>query len=182
MIQNKKGMSVVGMFTFIFAVFFVAIFLGMSLFLFIQINSILDTNVDVGQVNLQDINGLTFGQINTGFVSNADTIGIMTLLSMSLLMILNGFFIGSRYPKLFMAIDILILVFVFILSVYISQTYELFINSTVLLSDIYINDIPNTSKFVLNLPLIVGTLGALIMIFSYSGLNKDSGVANVQGA
>ncbi len=180
MIQNKKGMATIGIFIFIFAAFFIAIFLGITLFIFNQINDVLDIDVDVGQVNLKDINAQTFGQINTGFINNADIIGMMILLSMCLLMILNGFFLGSKFPKLFFILDIFILVFVFITAVYLSQTYEIFINSTSVL-DLYINDIPNTSKFILNLPLIVGTLGALIMIFSYSGLNKERGDLNVQG-
>lgn len=179
--MNKKAMSVFPLFLFIFGVFFLAIFLGIALFIFNQVNDVFDTDIDVGQVNLKDINADTFGKMNTGFIDNADLIGIMLLLVMSVLMILNGYFIGSKYPKLFMVVDILILVFIFITSVYISQVYEIFINSTEIL-DLYINDIPKTSKFILNLPLIIGTLGALIMIFSYSGLGrKNRGETNVAG-
>lgn len=179
--MNKKAMAVFPLFLFIFAVFFIALFLGIGLFIFNQVNDVFDQDVDVGKVNLQDINNLTFGKMNTGFIDNADLIGIMLLLMMSVLMIMNGFFIGSKYPKLFMVIDILILVFIFIASVYISQIYETFINSTVIL-DLYINDLPHTSTFVLNLPLIIGTLGALIMVFSYSGIARQKGgEPNVSG-
>ena len=178
--MNKQGLAVMYLFLFVFIVFFFAIFLGLSLFGFNQINDALDRDVDVGQVNLQTINSQTFGQMNTGFVNNADLIGIVVLLMMSVAMILSGYFLGSKYPKLFIATDILILVFVFILAVYISQVYETFINSTDLF-ELYIDDIPKTSKFILNLPSIVGTLGALIMIFSYAGIRKKGDEINIAG-
>lgn len=180
MIKNKRGLGTVNMFIFIFAAFFMILFLGIVLFIFNQINAALDIDVDIGQVNLRDVNSETFGKINTGFVNNADVLGVMMLLGMSLLMILNGFFIGQKSPKIFLVIDILILVFVFITAVYLSQTYETFINSTSVL-DLYIDDLPKSSKFILNLPLFVGTLGALVMIFTYAGLNKERGELNVQG-
>lgn len=169
--MNKKGSVIIQLFIFVFAVFFIGLFLGLTLWGFNLVNDVLDQDVEVGQVNLGEINALTFGKINTGFIANADTIGIVVLLGMCLLMILNGYFFGSKYPKFFLAIDILILVFVFITSVYLSQVYEVFINSTTLF-DLFKDDIPKTSKFILNLPTIIATIGSLIMIVSYSGLRK----------
>lgn len=170
--MNNKGSSVFAMFLFIFIVLFLAIFIGLGLWGFNLVNDIFDQNIMVGQVNLSEINNQTFGQINKGFEDNADNIGIMLILGMCLLMILNGYFIGSQYPKLFLIIDIFILVFIFIAAVYISQVYEIFINSSDLFSSIYADDLPNSSKFVLNLPLIIGTLGAIIMVVSYSGIRR----------
>ena len=170
--MNKKGSNIIQMFIFVFVAFFIAVFLGIALLSFNLIDDALDQDVEMGQVNLADINDLTFGKINLGFVANADTIGIIILLGMCLLMILNGYFFGSKYPKFFLALDILILVFVFMVSVYLSQVYELFIDSAALF-DLFKDDIPKTSKFILNLPAIIGTLGALIMIVSYSGLKKQ---------
>lgn len=167
--MNKKGFIMFPMFAFVFITFFAIIFLGIALFMFNQIDSVLDQDIDVGAVNLADVNNQTFGQLNDGFVNNADTIGIITLLTMCVLMILNGALIGKRYPRLFFIIDILILVFIFIVSVYISQTYETFINSTDVLA-LYLNDLGNSSAFILNLPTIIATLGALIMVVSYIGL------------
>lgn len=178
--MNKKAMGIIPIFLFIFAVFFFALFLGLSLFGFNQINDALDVDIDIGQVNLRTINNQTFGQINQGFVDNADLIGILVLLTMSVLMIFIGYFFGRDYPVLFFATDIIILIFAFIMSIYISQIYDLFIHSTDLF-ELFIDDIPKTSKFVLNLPLIVGTIGALIMIFSYAGIRKKEGEVNVAG-
>lgn len=180
MIQNKKGLSSVGVFTFIFAAFFVILFLGIILFIFTQINSVLDQDLDIGQVNLQDVNDQTFGQINTAFVNNADNLGIIAIFGMALLMILNSFVIGREYPKIFLMIDFIILIAVFIVAVYLSQTYDTYIHAFNLLETIYVDDLPKSSTFVLKLPWIVGTLGALIIIFTYSGLNKENEDINVQ--
>ena len=179
MIKNKSGMSTFFLFFFIFAAFFFAFFLGLGLWMFSLVNSALDQDVMVGQVNLQTINNQTFGAIYDGFLNSADTIGILVLLMMSFLMIVNAYFLSSDNPKLFLVADILILVFVFILAVYISQVYSIFINSSSLISEVFIDDIPKPSTFILNLPSIVGTLGALIMIASYSGLRKRREKVNV---
>lgn len=169
--MNKKGTAVLQLFIFVFAMFFIALFLGLTLWGFNLINDVFDQDVEVGQVNLGEVNALTFGKMNAGFIANADTIGIVILLGMCLLMVMNGYFFGYKYPKFFLAVDILILVFVFILSVYLSQVYEIFINSTDLFN-LFIDDIPKTSTFILNLPTIIATVGALVMIVSYSGIRK----------
>lgn len=178
--KNKKGQSVIGMFLFVFIIFFFALFLGIVLWGFNIVNSVFDQDVDIGQVNLREINDDTFGKINTGFINSADTIGIIVVLGMCLIMILNAYLIGDKYPKLFFAIDVLILVFVFIVSIYLSQVYDIFINSSSIF-DIYANELPKTSAFMLNLPSVVGTLGALIMIFSYIGLRRDERESEVFG-
>lgn len=177
--MNKRGTSSAQLFLFVFAAFFIIVFLGIVLFVFGQVNGILNIDVDVGQVNLADINSQTFGQINTAFFNNADTIGTIMLLGMVVLMMLNAFIFGKEYPKIFFVLDFVILIAIFITSVYISQIYDTLIHATTLLESIYVNDIPKSSKFVLNLPYIIGTIGALLMVLSYSGINKENEDINV---
>lgn len=179
--KSKKGMSTFYLFLFIFVVFFLAVFLGLALWGFSVINDILDQDIEIGQVNLREINNQTFGAINQGFVNNADLVGILLILGMCLVMIFNGYYVGSKYPKLFLVVDLLILVFVFITSVYIQQVYSIFINSADMLSAVYIDGLPKTSTFILKLPYFIGTLGALIMIVSYSGIKKREGEPRVYG-
>lgn len=171
--QNKKGSAVIWGFVIIFAALLVAIFLGVIVYVFSQINSVLSEDVDIGQVNLKNVTATTFGQISSGMVANADTIGVILLFGMCLLMILNGFFFGSKSIKLFFIVDIFLLALFFIPAVYVSQVYETFINSATVLQSTFINTIPKTSKFMLNLPVIVGTVGVLAMILSYIGIKKD---------
>jgi len=87
------------------------------------------------------------------------------------LLVLNAYFLGEETPKAFLVIDIIIILFAFITSVYLTQTYNTLITSTSVFS-VFIDDIPNTSTFILRLPQIVGTLGALILIVSYSGIRR----------
>lgn len=170
--KNKKGSAVIWGFAVIFIALLFAIFLGIAIFSFNEVNKILSQDVDIGQTNLKNISDTTFGQINTGMLDNGDTIGIIMLFGMVLLMVFNGFFTGRNNPKLFFVIDIIILAMFFIPAIYVSQIYETFINSTSLLSDVYINTLPNVSKFILNLPLIIGTAGILTMILSYTRLRR----------
>ncbi len=180
-LNKKRGQTTIYIFLFIFIIFFFSIFLGIALYSFNLVNDVFDQDLDIGQVNLKTINSQTFGKINTAFVNSADMIGIIAVLGMSLVMIMNAYLLGDRYPKLFFAVDILILVFVFITAVYLQQTYDIFINSSTDFLNIYSNDIPKTSAFMLNLPSIVGTLGALIMIFSYIGIRRDERNPEVYG-
>lgn len=178
--NKKRGQATIYMFLFVFVVFFFALFLGLALWGFNIVNDVFDQDLEVGQVNLSEINAQTFGKMNTAFIDSADTIGIVLVLGMALVMIFNAYALGDRYPKLFFVVDVLILVFVFITAIYLSQTYDIFINSTDLF-DLYVNDLPKTSAFVLNLPAVVGTLGALILIFSYIGIRRDEREPDVGG-
>ena len=181
--MNKRGTSVYVGFILIFVALLFSIFLGVAVFFFDQINTALSQDVEMGQVNLKTISDQTFGQINTAFINNADTIGIIMLFMMCILMILHGFYFGSQSPKIFFVVDMFILILFFIPSIYVSQVYETFINSTPLFQNIFVNVIPKTSKFMLNLPTIISTVGIITMIVSYTGIRKDeqTGGLNVQG-
>ena len=171
--RNKKGSSVIQAFVIIFLSLLGAIFLGLAVYGFNIVTSTLGQDVDIGQVNLQNVTNQTIGQLNQGFINNADTIGIIMLLGMCLLMIMNGYFLGRNFPKLFFIVDIFLLALFFIPSIYVSQVYETFINASTVFSSTYIDIIPKTSKFMLNLPSIIATVGILTMILTYAGIRKD---------
>lgn len=170
--MNKKGMSTVQIFLFIFFAFFGIVFLGLAVWGFDLVKTNLGVDVMIGQVNLQNATNLTFGMISDGLKTNADTLGVILILGMCLLMIMNGYYFGSKYPKFFLVIDIFIIVFAFLLAVYISQAFDTLINSSSLFS-FYEEDLPNSARFILNLPLVVSIIGVLIMIVSYAGIKKD---------
>jgi len=104
---------------------------------------------------------------------------------MCLMMIINGYYIGSKNPKMFFVIDVFLLALFFIPSIYVSQIYEIFINSSTVFQSTFIDTIPNVSKFVLNLPKIIASVGIITMILSYAGIRKDDdrvgGDVNVLG-
>ncbi len=171
--KYKKGVSTIWGFVIIFVALLFAIFLGVVVYTFNLLTETLGQDVDIGQVNLKDVTDTTIGQINTGMIANADTIGILFLLGMCVLMMFNGYYLGSKNPKLFFVIDVFILGLFFIPAIYVSQVYETFINSTTLFENTYINIIPKVSKFMLNLPSIIATVGVITMILSYAGIRKD---------
>jgi len=176
----KKGSAVINLFGYIFAVFFFLLFFGIALLGYSEIDKALDQDIDVGQVNLRDANNDTFGRLTEGLLNQGDTIALSVIFGLILLMMLNAFFFGDSI-KLWIPVDMLIMIFVFILSVYLSNTYELLINSTSLL-DIYIDRLPKASKVMLNLPMIVSTIGAILMIITYTRVGRDdSERVNVQG-
>jgi len=183
--KNKKGTSLIWGLIIIFSSLLMAIFLGITVYSFNLVNTVLSEDVNIGQVNLKNVSEATFGQINSGLVGNADTIGIIFLLGMCLMMILNGYYIGSKSPKLFFVIDIFLLALFFIPSIYVSQVYSTFINSSTVFTDTFINTIPKVSKFMLNLPQIIASVGVITMILSYAGIRKDDdtvgGDVNVLG-
>lgn len=170
--MNKKGISAVGLLEVPFYMLFVAIFLGVVVLIFTLTSEGLNQDVVVGDNTLGGINNLTFNQISSGLESNADLIGMALLLGMSISLLFSAYFFGSSNHRLFLIVDIFIIIFSVVLTVYLAQSYETFISAYTGLENIYINDLADASKFVLNLPAIVGTLGALIMILSYSGLKR----------
>ena len=171
---NKKGLSTVNILLFLFFAFLIVIFLGLYVFVFNTITTNLEIDQVFGQVNLKNVTELTLGQLNDGLLGSADLLGYTIIFGMILLMLVNAYFTRGKYNILFIIIDMVILVFAYILSVYLTDTYSTYINSTTLLN-VYANYMPLSSKFILNLPHIVGIIGALIMILSYSNIPKKEG-------
>lgn len=170
--MNKKGLTSGQTFLFIFFGFLGILFLGLALLGFNLVYQYIAIDTDIGQVNLQNITNQTFGKINTAFTDSADNMGIILLLGMALLMIGNGYFIGKKFPKAWVIIDIFLLVFAVLGAVYVAQTFDTIINSTSYFN-IYGDSLPKSTAFILNLPYIVAILGVLIMIFTYAGISKN---------
>ena len=169
--MSRRGSAVMILFLYGFAIFFFLIFFGIAIFGFSTVNNVLKQNVSMGQVNLQEVNEETFGAITTAMLNQADTLALAVIIGMVILMLLNAHLFGDS-NKLWIPADIMILIFVFILSVYLAQVYEILINSTDILR-VYIDNMPKSSRFLLNLPSIVATIGALLMIVTYSRVNKE---------
>lgn len=171
--MNKKGLTTIGIFVFIFMVFIWILYLGILVTIFNLTFTNLDLDVDIGQVNLGEAVQDTFGKLNTGFLGSADTIGYVIIFGMVITMFASAYLFRGEYPKLFIIVDIILLVFAYILAVYISNIYEILINSTAILN-VYIVNLPKASTFILKLPLFVSIIGVIIMILSYAGFPRDT--------
>lgn len=170
-IKDKKGLATADMFSFIFGVFFAIVLLGIYLYIFVQINAVLDITVDIGQVDLGTINAKSFGAVADAFIDSADFIGLAIIFSMVFGMLGSAFIFRGKYPRAMIIVDIFLLVMAFIVAVYVAQTYNLLINSSSEF-DFYINNMADSSRFILNLPQIIGIIGALVMILSYSKIPR----------
>lgn len=180
--KDKKGLTTVSMFFGFFVIVMAVVFLGIFFYIFSTVTNNLMIDVDVGQVNLMTVTNETMGELNRGFSANVDNIGIAIILGMILVMLLNGYFFGGKYHRLFIVVDIFILIFVFIFAVYLAQSYNTLIHATEELN-IYINDMPKTSTFIINLPIYVSIIGIIIIIVSYLIIPKAQNevIPNVYG-
>lgn len=169
--MNKKGFSTLQIISFIVVSFILIVFLGFALWGSDLINDNLGINAQIGQVNLQNITNQTYGQFNSAFMNSADDIGLIILFGMCLSMIGAGYYSYSKQSKAWIFVDIIILVIAFIFATYVSALYSTLINSSLLFT-FFETDLPNSSSFILNLPLIVGILGGLIMLVTYAGIKQ----------
>lgn len=114
----------------------------------------------------------TVGQINQATLNNLNLIGIMILFGMIIGMLINAYFNRTKRPKFFIIADIVIIIVAYVISVYISNTYELILATDSIGSFIttYLED---ASQFLLNLPIIVVVTGILTMILTYSGIPRS---------
>jgi hypothetical protein len=159
--------------TLIFLIFFSAILLGVFGLIFYYANVYLSQDIMIGAVNLSEANADSFGQVADAYIGKMDLIGYFIIFSLILGMTINAYYSRGKYPLVMLIIDVVLLVFAYIISVYVSNTYETFINSASILS-IYINDMPRTSAFILRLPLYVSIIGVIMMIVSYIPIPRSS--------
>lgn len=163
--MNIKASSVTPIFIFAIVSIFIVLGAGFIWYISSIINSALDVDIDIGQVNLQDINNKTFGQVHSGLTKTIDYLGLAILLGMVLFMFGNAYFFGDK-NKIWIPVDIFIIVFIFVVSVYISQIFDIFINSDALFS-FFNSELPNSSRFMRNLPIISVIVGSIVMIITY---------------
>lgn len=179
MIKNKKGLANNWLFFFVIMGFLIIILLGIFLYTYDTITtSFLNQGGMVGQVNLTVATESTMGKINTGMLNQANIFSILLLFGMAFGLIFGAYLTRHEHPLIFFVVDIIILIFAYIIATYISNTYETVITA-IPFSSIYINNMNYASTFILKLPLITTILGVVIMIVSYAGIgaNKEEEVA-----
>jgi hypothetical protein len=145
--------------------------MGMYAYSFHELTKGLMVNESLGQVNLYDVASSTFGVVDTSILNSLDFLGLALIFGCIIGLFLSAYWLSGTSPKLLLIVDLIILVLAFILAVYISNTYNTFLTGVSDLG-IYAEYMPNSSKFLLNLPLFVGIIGAITLILYYSGIPK----------
>ncbi|MFA6190641.1 MAG: hypothetical protein WC711_04015 [Candidatus Staskawiczbacteria bacterium] len=148
------------------------ILFGIFAYTFHEFTTAITINESIGQVNLADAVGSTLGKLDVAMLNSLDWWGLALIFGCIIGLFLSSYWLSGESPKLFLIIDIIILVLAFILAVYLSQTYKLFLEATAGI-DTFTTYMPKSSKFLLNLPLFVGVIGAINFILHYSGIPKN---------
>lgn len=178
--KNKKGISTVFILVGILIMFGILLFLIVIGSFATHMNEALDINVSIGQVNLAEVNAGTIGQFNTMIVNNADWWGVATIFGMIIGLFLSAYFARNTFPKIGVIIDIFFIIVAFIFSLYLSATYNSLVNALTSAGETFAaENLPNTSYFVLNLPIFVAVIGVIMMILFHSGIPRKSEEQNI---
>lgn len=170
---NKKAQSTIMMIIMVIALFFSVILLLVVGITSVSINTALDQDVDMGQVNLAEVNADTFGKFNEMVVINADWWGISLIFGMIIGLFLSSYVVRGKFPKWGIILDIFIIIFVFLVSLYISSTYQILIDALAAADITFLEDYAiKTSMFTLNLPIFVVIIGVIMMILFHSSIPK----------
>ena len=132
------------------------------------------SNIDVtiGDQNFTEVYDETLGKGINVFLNSADNYGLTLLLGMVLLMAITSYAFSER-QKVWIVAEFVILIIAFILAVSIQGAYNTVINSSTTLLDIYSIDLIKSSKFILNLPIIIPVVWSFIVIITYGIFKRE---------
>ncbi len=171
---DKRGIATFGMPEFIVLAFVSVILFGSILYASgILTDALLNPNLNnAGQVNFTEAVENTVGKVNTGMQSGGGLVSLFILFGMVISMILNGYLTREQYPAVFMVVDIIIIIFTYILAVYVRNSFETVLGKLPF-TEIFTNNLNLSTQFMLLLPKIVVVTGVLVIIFSYSSVPKS---------
>ncbi|KKN11231.1 hypothetical protein LCGC14_1028620 [marine sediment metagenome] len=171
---NKKAqVQTKSLFEFMIVAFLIIIIIGIFLYTHdVIVTNLLSPSLEsAGQVNFTQAVLDTMGQINTAALAQANIIGIMILFSMSISLIFVAYLTRDENPSIFFVIDLIVIIFAYILAVYLANSYEIVIGS-IPFSTIFTSNLSFSTAFLLLLPRMVVILGAIIMIVSYAAIPR----------
>lgn len=158
---------------FIFFAFFIVVFAGTAFYglnVFHNAASNL-TDITIGNISFEDTYDDTLGAGLETVISTLSKMSFALVLGMIVVMLIIGFKMPHT-NKLWIILDIFIIVVAFIVAVYLTIIFNSFINSDDIFLDIYSTQIQSASTYLLNLPLVITVVGALIMIVTYISRKK----------
>ncbi len=160
---------------------FVLIFLGfmgiIMMGIFVYGGNLVDqtfSNIDVtiGDQNFTEVYDATLGQGINAFLNSADNYGLGLLLGMIVLMVIASYSFSEK-QKAWIVVEFVILIIALILTVMVQGAYNTVINSSTILLDIYSVDLIQSSKFILNLHIIIPVVWSFIIILTYGLFRKE---------
>jgi hypothetical protein len=173
LINNKRGFSTLSLIVVIFVAFFIMVFATITSYAFGTADDALTQIVGtIGNDSFQEVYQDT---LQKGIISMETTVprivSTTVLLGMVMAMMLVGWNI-KKLHQIWIIIDIIIIIIAEILASIITSNFTIFINSNDAFLVIGRDILPLGSKFILNLVVIIPTVGILIMLATYY-ISKD---------
>ncbi len=137
-------------------------------------------DITIGDQNFTEVYDETLGKGVSAFLSGADNYGLGLLLGMIILMAIVSFSFSEK-QKTWIVLEFVILIVAFVFAVMIQNTYDTIINSSTTFLDIYSVDLIKSSKFILNLPVIIPIVWAFIVILAYGVFKRPRRVGEDLG-
>lgn len=172
--EYKKGFTTTMMiFFFIFAAFFIAIILGVFSYGTAKVQTAFQSinNLSIGNVSFTDTYYTTLDVGLTSIIKQYSFMSLALLIGMIGVMLIMSYKVEQK-NRLLIPLDIVIIVVGFIVSVYLTNAFNNYINANADLFAIYSNSHSLSSTFILNLPIIEPIVGILIMIITYGTVKK----------
>lgn len=171
--KNKSGQISIFLLLLVVGLIFSLIFLFIGGVTTIKINDALNQNITMGNVNLATINSQTFGVAAQTYLDYADWWGFSAIMGLILGLFLSAYFTRNSSPKWGIVLDIFIILAVFILSVYVSKTYNILLDAFASAGETFLETYtPKSSLFMVNLPIFVVIIGVVMMIVFHSSLPR----------
>ncbi len=180
MAKGKSGkINTVMLFVLIFLGFMGVVMLGVAVFgASIVDQTFSSIDVQIGEANFTETYDDTLGIGINVFLNSADNYGLFLLLGMVLLMVGSSFVFREK-QKVWIVLEFFILIGAFVLAVTIQRSYDLIINSSTELLNIYSIELINSSKFILNLPVIITVTWFLMIVMAYGMRRKTEGFSDI---
>ncbi len=171
-IRSKRGFTTLLLFFFIAISFIIVVIFG-TFFYGLEVYDNVSRNItlELGDINFTSTYADTLGS-GISATLNALTISAMAIIAGMIIVMLLISFRFKQNNTLLIVLDIFIIIVAFVAAIYISQSFDTFINSSSEFLDIYSVDFDRPSRFILNLPTIVAILGALMMMINYIPIFK----------
>lgn len=171
--SNKKGFTTLMLMVFIFVGFVLLIVLGVVVYGFDMVESTFSLlDFSLGNVSFNETYNAT---LRPGITAMRTTVPVListvVLLGMVLVMMIVGYSM-RKIDKLWILLDIALVIVAEILAVSISSSFTTFINSSPEMLAIFSNTLSAGSRYILNLPIIIPIVGALVMLTTYLSTTK----------
>lgn len=158
----------------IFVMFFFVLTMGVFTYIAVTVDDAFESvDLNISGYTFNETYQDTLGLGVNAIIDQADMWGMFLLFGMVLLMIICGYFFNSN-QKLWIILEIFILVVTFIIAGVLQYTFNEAIHASSELLDIYSTQLEKSSTFILALPFIIPVIWLIMMIIVYGRFKRKS--------